>query len=147
MLHLKQKTWLNLVFFLFSSFQITSMQDFECCIGLRKNVPSTNGYLSKTSICSSHKMHCTLERPCDANVDKMKQRVSSLPWLPSSSICNKNQKHRQKYFSMRIIILTKQYYWCCAPRPFGRGTRKINHAPLGGTYAPHTKHSYFRFNN
>lgn len=65
----------------------TSMQCLACCFGLKKNVPSTSGYLSKTSIGSSHKMHETRLRWCWANEDKMNRRVSSLPWFPSSSIC------------------------------------------------------------
>lgn len=82
---------------------LTSMQLFACCRGLRKNVPSTSGYLSNTSSCSSQRTQCTLERPCDANVDRMKQRVSSFPWLPSSSVCNRTNilcfdRHVNVYF-------------------------------------------------
>lgn len=97
---------------------LTSIQLFACCLGLRKKVPSTRGYLSKTSICSSHKMHWTRDRPSEASVDKMKQRVSSLPWLPSSSICNRKrnifisiireQKTKKTFF---IIIWDRWIYF------------------------------------
>ena len=70
-------------------FQITSAQAVECCLGDRKNVPSTNGYLSKTSIGARQRTQDTLDHCNAASVDRMKHLVSSLPWLPSSSICNK----------------------------------------------------------
>lgn len=37
----------------------TSMHPGACCFGLRKNVPSTSGYLSKTNIGSSQSTHDT----------------------------------------------------------------------------------------
>jgi len=64
----------------------TSAQAGECCLGDKKNVPSTNGYLSKTSMAARQRTHVTRDHCRAANVDKMKHLVSSLPWLPSSSI-------------------------------------------------------------
>lgn len=83
------------------------MQFLACCRGLRKNVPSTSGYLSKTSICSSHRIHWTLDLPCEASVDRIKQRVSSLPWFPSSSICNKCVKFRKMRVDLHLKVPDK----------------------------------------
>lgn len=73
----------------FSRSLLTSRQDLLCCLGLRKNVPSTSGYRSKTSMGESQRTQATRDMCMAARVDRMKQRVSSLPWLPSSSIWKK----------------------------------------------------------
>lgn len=60
-------------------FSLTSAHEAECCLGERKKVPSTSGYLSKTSIAERHSTQETRDHCNAANVDKIKQRVSSLP--------------------------------------------------------------------
>lgn len=85
---------------------LTSKQLLLCCLGLRKNVPSTNGYLSKTSMGVSQSTQATRDICIPANVDKMKHRVSSLPWLPSSSICNKKKQQRVKMRVRTMFLLT-----------------------------------------
>jgi hypothetical protein len=66
---------------------LTSIQHLLCWRGLRKKVPSNRGYRSNTNIGDSQSTQATRDVCSAANVDSMKQRVSSLPWLPSSSIC------------------------------------------------------------
>lgn len=72
----------------------TSMHPGACCFGLRKNVPSTSGYLSKTNIGSSQSTHDTRLFWCCASDDKMNNLVSSLPWFPSSSICPEQNERK-----------------------------------------------------
>ena len=82
----------------------TSAQAGECCLGDKKNVPSTNGYLSKTSMAARQRTHVTRDHCRAANVDRMKHLVSSLPWLPSSSIW-------KQIVNEHIIILCAQSCW------------------------------------
>lgn len=68
---------------------LTSTHALLCWRGLRKKVPSMSGYRSNTSMGTLQSTQGTLEMCWLASVDRMKQRVSSFPWLPSSSICNR----------------------------------------------------------
>lgn len=80
--------------------ELTSIHPWACFLGLRKKVPSTRGYRSNTSIGSSHSTHATRLFCWDASEDKMNRRVSSLPWLPSSSIWKwKKREKRLKSYS------------------------------------------------
>lgn len=45
----------------FEIVRVTSAQADECCLGDRKKVPSTKGYLSKTSIGARQRTHDTLD--------------------------------------------------------------------------------------
>lgn len=82
----------------------TSAQAGECCLGDKKNVPSTSGYLSKTSMAARQRTHVTRDHCRAANVDRIKHLVSSLPWLPSSSIWKQTaNKH----------IITLRAQSCC----------------------------------
>lgn len=74
------------------SLSLTSMHSFECWIGLRKKVPSTSGYRSYTNIISLHKMHVMWVFLWAARDERTNILVSSLPCLPSSSICNDKKK-------------------------------------------------------
>lgn len=64
----------------------TGMADLACWIGVRKNVPSSKGYLSNTRRDWWQRTHAVRQDLCPANVDRMKHLVSSFPWSPSSSI-------------------------------------------------------------
>lgn len=64
----------------------TGMADLACWIGVRKKVPSNSGYRSKTRSGWWQRTHAVLDVLWAASVDRMKQRVSSLPCRPSSSI-------------------------------------------------------------
>lgn len=67
---------------------LTSMHSCECWMGLRKKVPSTNGYRSYTNIISLHKMHVMCVFLWAARDERTNILVSSFPCFPSSSIWN-----------------------------------------------------------
>lgn len=81
---------------------ITSTALLVCCRGLRKKVPSTSGYRSNTWRVSLQSAQDTFGLCWPARVERMKSRVSSLPWLPSSSIWNKE---------ISLLIITTMDNW------------------------------------
>lgn len=90
-------------------FRLTSMHPLECCFGDKKKVPSTKGYLSNTSMGSSHNMQATRLLCWAAKEDRMNNLVSSFPWFPSSSICKEKNVRKIINKKNRINILY-QYF-------------------------------------
>lgn len=82
---------------------LTSMHSLECWMGLRKKVPSTNGYRSYTNMTSLHRMQFMWVFLWAASDDKTNIRVSSFPCLPSSSICVGKEKSRNEMLKSLFI--------------------------------------------
>lgn len=58
------------------------------------------GYLSYTFMGVLHKTHSTLDWWWAVKFDRTNDLISSFPWLPSSSICNKKKEKYQKLIKM-----------------------------------------------
>lgn len=104
---------------------LTSTLPLACLRGLRKNVPSMSGYLSYTFIGPLHNTHNTLDWWWAVRLDNTNDRISSFPWLPSSSIYKQKQKTREKLKNTNINLFNSAYFFpTSSPKMFLIKTNK-----------------------